>query len=371
MSRAENVTAPVRGLLTALREKVIPWARNGNLHLMLAQPPFEWSGAIEVVPLPYPLLKSGNKSNPLALSHAAMHWPERGLLEIPSLNLAFVIEGAADFQVGVTEQMLKRNTRLDPRFGSYVLRSPENSLLVIPPYIPRSDGMHPHWEKGNISAAAARSRVLWLGLMPEGVMIHTCRTEGESHLALSRQFVFDNQLNIIGELLLQQLQEPQSPSEIARLHLLSLLLRIENALARGMATPDESGQHIACSSRANVALPSARQDVNAATVERACAYIEAHLAKTITAELVAANSFCSVSHLNRLFQTELGTSVMNFVTQRRMETAQSLLDNTNLPISAISLQLGYRHSSHFSLVFKRIMALSPTQYRQERRRRKK
>ncbi len=370
MSRPENVTAPVRGLLTALREKVIPWTRAGNLYLLVAQPPLQFSAAIDVLPLALPLLKSGSKSNPLALSYAAMHWPERGLMEIPSLNLAFVIEGDADFQIGITEQMLKRDAQLDPRYGSYVLRTPERSLLVIPPYIPRSDGMHPHWECGAIPATQARSRILWLGLMPEGVMIHICRTEGESHQAFSRQFVFDNQLTAISDLLLRQLQTPNGPVEIANLHLLALLLRIEHALADGLATPDESGLHIACSSRANVALPLAREDANVAIVDRACTYIEAQLTKPLTAEQVAANSFCSVSHLNRLFQTELNTSVMNFVTKRRMETAQSLLNNTSLPISAISQHLGYRHVTHFSLVFKRTLGISPSEHRQQQRRKK-
>lgn len=53
-----------------------------------------------------------------------------------------------------------------------------------------------------------------------------------------------------------------------------------------------------------------------------------------------------------------------------MRTAQSLLGDTNIPVSIIATKVGYSNFSYFSQVFKKYTGLSPLEYRTAKRRRK-
>lgn len=362
--------SPQQELVAALREKLIPWAKAGQLHAMAGVLPLRAPPAIEVCAQNAPLLKpvkSSRRADVLVKSFASSQWKKQGLLTLRHLSFVFVLEGHADLQIGVTEAMAHSDARLSPKHGRYVLRLPERGLLAVPPAIPFSDGMSAHWEKGAIPLEDAHADLLWLGLLPEGVMLHICRTRGATHIASPKHFVLDFHAARIGQLIAELLQNsgqnPGAPREIACLHLQALLLGLQHALSSGGSTHDASGQRIPHSSAGDRAIQSKTQTPDAIVIERACDYIAAHLTQPLTAGQIADYAYASPSHLNRLFRTELDSSVMQFVTQRRIEAAQSLLLNTGLPVSSIGSHLGYRHAAHFSLVFKRALGLSPAQFR--------
>lgn len=53
---------------------------------------------------------------------------------------------------------------------------------------------------------------------------------------------------------------------------------------------------------------------------------------------------------------------MEYVTRWRMLLAGERLENSQDPVSVISLSLGYESESAFSTAFKRVMGVSPRQY---------
>jgi len=57
------------------------------------------------------------------------------------------------------------------------------------------------------------------------------------------------------------------------------------------------------------------------------------------------------------------TSYSEIVEQVRFDLARQMLLNTEVPISEIALDLGYRHPANFTRAFKRISGLSPITYR--------
>ena len=57
------------------------------------------------------------------------------------------------------------------------------------------------------------------------------------------------------------------------------------------------------------------------------------------------------------------TSYSEIVEQVRFDLARQMLLNTEVPISEIAIDLGYRHPANFSRAFKRISGLSPITYR--------
>jgi AraC family transcriptional regulator of arabinose operon len=71
----------------------------------------------------------------------------------------------------------------------------------------------------------------------------------------------------------------------------------------------------------------------------------------------------SESHYAALFRRATGYGVLEFQTRLRMGLARELLDTTNRTISSIAQQVGYPDPLYFSRQFRRIHAMSPSEYR--------
>ena len=368
MPKSAPLLSPQAELLTALRRQLIPWTQDGSLLVALGVLPVQAAPEIEICPQKEPLLKMDKtpRADAPVKSFARAQWKDRGLLTLRHLSFVFVLDGDADLQIGVTTQMAKNDARLNPRHGRFILRLPQRSFLAIPPDTPFSDGMSGHFEKRETALENARCDLLWLGFLPEGLMLHICRTRGASHVASPKHFVMDFHGANIGEQIVHQLKNPETPREIAFLHLQAILKSVEDALARGRSTLDASGQRIPHSNSGGRAVQTKTQTPNAIVIERACDYIAAHLTQPLTAAQIADYAYASPSHLNRLFRAQLGSSVMQYATQRRLQAAHSLLTNTNLPVAAIGEHMGYRHPAHFSLAFKKQFGMAPALFRRQK-----
>jgi AraC-like DNA-binding protein len=362
--RRSSPTSSQDELLAAIQQ-IIPPAHSGVLPLLLAEPPLRAPSPITVTAQKAPFLKPQNaaRRNAAQLPPAPItHWQDEHLLAATNSHIAFVIEGVADLEIGVTAQLARRE-KLDRRQARFVVRLPRGCGVLFPPHIPHSDGLQPHWHPAfGDETGTAFSRIFWIGLLPEGAVCHICCTQGESHLASARSFILARQLMNLSELLVDELRRPSS--EIVHLHLAALLLHIERELRSGLAAADESGQRIVA--------PASRDDTptrssQAATLRHALHFIENHLSEPLTADQIARQCYASASHLNRLFRARHGLSLMKFVEHQRVQAAQSLLVNTNLPMAVIGHHVGYIHLPQFSLVFKRVSGLTPSQYRQSHR----
>ena len=76
----------------------------------------------------------------------------------------------------------------------------------------------------------------------------------------------------------------------------------------------------------------------------------------------------SVVHFNRVFKKQFGISPMNYVIQKRVALACSLLTETGQPLKQVGERVGYRDPFFFSRQFKKVMGVSPSGYRQKHRR---
>lgn len=72
----------------------------------------------------------------------------------------------------------------------------------------------------------------------------------------------------------------------------------------------------------------------------------------------------SVSHFSSMFHHATGTSPMEYFIQLKIQKSCQLLYTTNITIKDIALSLGYDDPYYFSRLFKKMMELSPEQYRQ-------
>jgi AraC-like DNA-binding protein len=82
----------------------------------------------------------------------------------------------------------------------------------------------------------------------------------------------------------------------------------------------------------------------------------------ITLKQLSAETFLSISTIERLFKKHLLMTPMEFITDRKLSLAKDLLE-TNKSIAEISFECGFSDSSHFILAFKKKHNITPLKYR--------
>ncbi|MEX2445619.1 MAG: AraC family transcriptional regulator [Alkalispirochaeta sp.] len=73
----------------------------------------------------------------------------------------------------------------------------------------------------------------------------------------------------------------------------------------------------------------------------------------------------SVPQFQRRFKEEIGLPPMEYLTRRRVERASNLLRETQLSVTQIALQVGFRSSQYFATVFRKFTGYTPTDYRRQ------
>jgi len=73
----------------------------------------------------------------------------------------------------------------------------------------------------------------------------------------------------------------------------------------------------------------------------------------------------SRSHLFRLFKQATGQSLIDYLINIRLQKAQTLLRNTNFSVTEIAYKCGFSDGNYFTRQFRKIIRLTPTQYKQQ------
>ncbi len=100
----------------------------------------------------------------------------------------------------------------------------------------------------------------------------------------------------------------------------------------------------------------------------ATAFIDERFHTDLSVEEIAAAALTSPRQLQRVFAEVGGTTVREYVTELRMETARRLLTMSDVPISAIARGVGYRQPAQFAKTFGRRFGMAPSDLRFNARR---
>ncbi len=68
-------------------------------------------------------------------------------------------------------------------------------------------------------------------------------------------------------------------------------------------------------------------------------------------------------HLAREFRKHHGCSVGQYVRRLRVESASGKLVESDLPLAAIAVEVGFANQAHFCRIFKLVTGISPARYR--------
>lgn len=90
-------------------------------------------------------------------------------------------------------------------------------------------------------------------------------------------------------------------------------------------------------------------------VKKALFEINSRYASDISLSLLADEFNISPSYLSRIFKKETGDSFINCLISHRIKIAKSLMENTDLPLSQIAEQTGFRNYNYFLRCYKQRM----------------
>jgi AraC family transcriptional regulator len=96
-------------------------------------------------------------------------------------------------------------------------------------------------------------------------------------------------------------------------------------------------------------------------LRRVTDYIEEHLDQNLSLARLAVVAGVSASHLKTLFKRSTGLPVHEFVVQRRVERARTLLRQGGLSVGEVALEAGFSHQSHMARCMRRVLGVTPSE----------
>lgn len=109
--------------------------------------------------------------------------------------------------------------------------------------------------------------------------------------------------------------------------------------------------------------PAQTLDKGDALIQEAAQYIHAHHRENLTLETMAAYSHMSPAWFSKKFHQTAGLGFKEYLTHVRLEDAQELLLTTSLTVTEIALTCGFSNGNYFGDAFKKMVGVSPREYR--------
>lgn len=110
-------------------------------------------------------------------------------------------------------------------------------------------------------------------------------------------------------------------------------------------------------------IVEATADHRLLSIQKITAYIDRNLSKPLSIDEIAAEFGLSANYFSTMFKKQLGCTVLEYLTEKRLVRAAQLLDGSNLKITQISAQLGYQNPSYFCALFAKRFCMTPSQYK--------
>jgi two-component system, response regulator YesN len=92
-------------------------------------------------------------------------------------------------------------------------------------------------------------------------------------------------------------------------------------------------------------------------------YISGNYCSDITLEDVSREVSISPNYFSKLFKDETGSNFIDYLTMLRIDKAKKLLADSKYANKEICYQIGYSDPNYFSRIFKKIVGVTPTEYR--------
>jgi AraC-like DNA-binding protein len=229
---------------------------------------------------------------------------------------------------------------------------PQGSFMIIPSYISHGAGTCSFWERPGVENCSADT--LWMIALPSGARLHFSYSRGEEQTASPAIFVPDRHVILLTEMLVEETRNPASERQFVKEYLRLLYSR----LASGVQRESTLVEH-------QPSFPAEEEMtlIPASPLERAVRFIDRNFDKKISIDDVAHAAYISRAHLTQLFRRERGQTVLEYITQRRLDMAESLLSHNEFSLSHIAKLSGFGNVAYMCRRFVRHTGVSPRKHR--------
>ncbi|MCL1990048.1 MAG: AraC family transcriptional regulator [Defluviitaleaceae bacterium] len=94
-------------------------------------------------------------------------------------------------------------------------------------------------------------------------------------------------------------------------------------------------------------------------------YIQAHYAQSISLQDMSNELNLNLYYFCSLFKSETGLNFNQYLNQLRIDKSKALLVRTQDSIVDIAMAVGFNNHTYFSLTFKKLTGMTPTEYRKK------
>ncbi|MFC4777013.1 AraC family transcriptional regulator [Paenibacillus sp. GCM10023252] len=108
-----------------------------------------------------------------------------------------------------------------------------------------------------------------------------------------------------------------------------------------------------------------RAQTNRRYFDQAVDYVRENYHQEIKLQDAAAVAAMSPSYFSTMFKLIVGKSFIEFVNDTRLQEALRLLKETDERIENIAYQVGYNQLTHFHRMFRKIIGITPSEYRKQ------
>lgn len=100
-------------------------------------------------------------------------------------------------------------------------------------------------------------------------------------------------------------------------------------------------------------------------IREAYRYMDKHYSESCTLSEIAEAVHLSANHLHKIFGESEGCTPYEYVTEKRIEKAKTLILMGEYSLAQVALETGFCSQSHFTAVFKKSTGQTPAQYRKQ------
>ena len=203
-----------------------------------------------------------------------------------------------------------------------------------------------------VAVPAGVEREVAVGSRATGYLVMIFEVEPDIDMAVLHGRIHSLSADLVDDVrsLVAEVRHPVGSD--SRLLCAVLILRVLLGLRRA-AHPSESGK------RLSILNASEHQRV----VMQAEAFMQSNLHRPLRRAEIAESVRLSEPHLARIFLSVTSSSVIDRLTEIRIEQAKTLLRESTMSVTQICGEVGLSSFSHFSYMFKRLVGASPSTYR--------
>lgn len=213
-------------------------------------------------------------------------------------------------------------------------------------------------------------------------ILHEC-----SHGLEALDWLKDNAVDLVisdirmpimdGLALVQEVRSKKPDQDIVLITVHNDFQHVQQALRQGVldyiTKPVEEGELAACLDKwlekrklaCTLETPVEPKEEDLSPVEQVLHYIRVTSPGDVTLADAAKYVHMNPSYLSQLFKQEMKTNFVDYVTNLRITEAKRLLTGTSLRISEVACRLGYNDIAYFSNMFRKLVGISPSEYRKE------